>query len=52
MIHHHEGALTMVAELYAAGGALESSVDAFARHVQADQEIEIARMQALLAELR
>ena len=52
MIHHHRGALTMVAELYASGGGLESSVDAFARHVEADQQIEIGRMQALLAELR
>jgi uncharacterized protein (DUF305 family) len=52
MIHHHEGALTMVAELYAAGGGLESSVDAFARHVEADQRIEIQRIETLLAELR
>ena len=52
MIYHHRGALTMVAELYASDGGLESSVDAFARHVEADQQIEIGRMQALLAELR
>jgi uncharacterized protein (DUF305 family) len=51
MIRHHEGALTMVERLYAAGGGQESEADAFARHVVADQSIEIARMQALLAEL-
>ena len=52
MIRHHQGALTMVAELYAANGGGESEVDAFARGVDADQEIEIGRMQELLAELR
>jgi uncharacterized protein (DUF305 family) len=50
MIRHHRGALTMVEQLYAGGGGLESAVDAFARHVDADQQIEIARMQELLAE--
>jgi len=49
MIRHHEGALTMVRRLYAAGGGLESEADSFARHVEADQRIEIARMQQLLA---
>jgi uncharacterized protein (DUF305 family) len=52
MIRHHEGALTMVEQLYAAGGGLESSADAFARHVDSDQQIEIARMQAMLAARR
>ena len=51
MIRHHEGALTMVRQFYAAGGGQESEADAFARHVVADQSIEIARMQELLAEL-
>jgi uncharacterized protein (DUF305 family) len=51
MIRHHQGALTMVAQLYEANGGLEPAVDAFARHVQADQEIEIGRMRALLAKL-
>jgi uncharacterized protein (DUF305 family) len=51
MIQHHRGALTMVRELYGAQGGAESEVDAFARHVHADQEIEIARMQQLLADL-
>jgi uncharacterized protein (DUF305 family) len=51
MIRHHQGALTMVARLYAANGGVEPAVDAFARHVQADQEIEIGRMRQLLAKL-
>jgi uncharacterized protein (DUF305 family) len=49
MIRHHQGAVTMVRQLYAAGGGLESEADAFARHIEADQEIEIARMEQLLA---
>jgi len=49
MIAHHEGALEMVRELYAAGGGLEPACDRFAREVNADQSIEIARMRALLA---
>ncbi len=49
MIRHHQGALTMVDQLYAADGGLESNADAFARHVDADQRIEIARMQGMLA---
>jgi uncharacterized protein (DUF305 family) len=52
MIQHHEGALTMVQQLYAASGGLEPEADAFARHVEADQRIEIARMQGLLTRLR
>jgi uncharacterized protein (DUF305 family) len=51
MIRHHEGALTMVAQLYAAGGGLEPQIDAFARHVEADQQIELDRMRTLLQEL-
>ena len=49
MIRHHEGALTMVRRLYASGGGLEPEADLFARHVEADQAIEIARMEQLLA---
>lgn len=41
----------MVAQLYARNGGAEPAVDAFARHVQADQEIEIGRMRGLLAKL-
>jgi hypothetical protein len=41
----------MVAQLYAAGGGLEPQIDAFARHVEADQQIELDRMRTLLQEL-
>jgi uncharacterized protein (DUF305 family) len=51
MIRHHEGALAMVRELYATGGGLEPASDRFAREVNADQSIEIGRMQQLLAKL-
>ena len=44
MIAHHQGALTMVNELYTVGGGLEPAVDGFAREVEADQTIEITRM--------
>jgi uncharacterized protein (DUF305 family) len=50
MIRHHEGALTMVRNLYGEGGGFESNVDAFARHVDSDQAIEIVRMQGMLAD--
>lgn len=50
MIRHHQGAVQMVDELYASGAGQESEIDAFARHVEADQNIEIARMQEMLAE--
>lgn len=50
MIQHHTGALEMVADLRAAGGGLEISVGQFAREVEGDQGIEIARMQGMLAE--
>jgi len=52
MIRHHQGALTMVRRLYDSGGGAEPEADAFARHVEADQRVEIARMQELLAESR
>ena len=49
MIRHHEGALTMVANLFATpGGAQDPEVFTFANDVDADQRAEIARMQALL----
>jgi uncharacterized protein (DUF305 family) len=51
MIRHHEGALSMVRELYASGGGLEPASDRFAREVNADQTIEITRMRELLARL-
>ncbi|MEF3405519.1 DUF305 domain-containing protein [Agromyces sp. CCNWLW203] len=49
MIMHHQGAVQMVAELYAAGGGHESEIDQFARHVESDQGVEIAKLQQLLA---
>lgn len=50
MIRHHEGAVTMVAELFATPGAAQSSeMYGFATDVNADQRAEIARMRALLA---
>ena len=52
MIQHHEGALKMVADLFATPGAGQNSeVFRFASDVEADQRAEIARMQALLAKL-
>ena len=52
MTRHHQGALQMVQQLQAKGGGAEPELNAFTRHVEADQGIEIARMQDLLAELR
>jgi uncharacterized protein (DUF305 family) len=52
MIQHHEGALAMVAQLFATAGAgQQSQVFAFASDVDADQRAEINRMRALLATL-
>jgi uncharacterized protein (DUF305 family) len=51
MIRHHRGALTMVRRLAAAKGGAEPEIGLFTRHVEADQNIEIDRMQDLLAEL-
>jgi len=49
MIRHHEGALTMVAQLLAQrGAAQESQVFQFASDIDADQRAEIARMRRLL----
>jgi uncharacterized protein (DUF305 family) len=48
MIRHHEGALVMVAELFAAGGAQESQMYQIASDVDADQRMEIDRMRAML----
>jgi uncharacterized protein (DUF305 family) len=53
MIKHHDGALVMVAELFATAGAgQESEIFAFASDVDADQRIEIRRMGAMLQELQ
>jgi uncharacterized protein (DUF305 family) len=51
MIRHHEGALAMVAELFATpGAAQEPETFAFVSDVDADQRIEIRRMSAMLQE--
>jgi uncharacterized protein (DUF305 family) len=51
MIYHHAGAVKMVDDLYTGGAGAEPEIDAFARHVDADQRIEISRMQRLLGVL-
>lgn len=49
MIKHHEGALTMVQDLFATSGAgQEPEIFAFASDVDADQRMEIDRMLAVL----
>jgi uncharacterized protein (DUF305 family) len=47
MIRHHLGALAMVRDLQADGGGNEPEIGAFTRHVEADQTIEISRMEDL-----
>lgn len=51
MIQHHEGAVIMVRELLDGGGGQEPAIFQFATHVEADQRIEINRMQGLLDEM-
>ena len=52
MIRHHEGALTMVAQLFATPGAgQESAIFRFASEVDADQRAEIRRMRPMLEAL-
>lgn len=49
MIHHHQGAIAMVTELFASPGAgQDETVFRFASDVYADQTTEIARMQLML----
>ena len=49
MIRHHAGALAMVAGLFATRGAgQDTEIFAFASDVEADQRIEISRMQSML----
>ena len=53
MIKHHGGALTMVQELLGTPGAgQEAEMFAFASDVEADQRMEIDRMDAMLKELQ
>jgi uncharacterized protein (DUF305 family) len=52
MIRHHQGAITMVNQLFASRGAGEEEpVYRFAANVFADQTTEIERMQRMLADL-
>ena len=52
MIRHHEGAITMVEQLFSArGAAQDETVFRFAADVQADQVAEIDRMTRMLAAL-
>ena len=53
MIQHHRGAVDMVRELFSTSGAgQESTIFKFAEDVDADQTMEIARMQSILNGLR
>jgi uncharacterized protein (DUF305 family) len=50
MIHHHEGALIMVQELFSTASAgQEADIFAFASDVDADQRMEIDRMRGMLS---
>jgi len=50
MIAHHEGALVMIRELFAAPGAGQNpEIFRFASEIETDQRIEITRMQQMLA---
>jgi uncharacterized protein (DUF305 family) len=49
MIQHHNGAITMVNQLFAAGAGEEPSVFRLASGIYSDQTTEIARMQKMLA---
>jgi uncharacterized protein (DUF305 family) len=49
MIQHHEGAITMVNDLFASGAGEENPVYKMASSVFADQTTEIERMQRMLA---
>ncbi len=53
MTQHHQGAIEMVATLFAArGGGQESEIFQFATDVDVDQRMEIERMQRMLEERR
>jgi uncharacterized protein (DUF305 family) len=53
MIKHHGGALTMVRELFGTPGAgQDGDIFAFASDVEADQQMEMDRMGAMLRELQ
>lgn len=53
MIPHHQGAVTMVHDLFATdGAALDDFVFKLASDIQVDQSSEVARMQRMLAAMR
>ena len=53
MIQHHQGAIDMVETLFnSPGAAQESTIFKFAEDVDADQQMEIDRMRAVLKQLR
>lgn len=52
MQRHHAGALEMVRRLQQAGGGMEAEIGAFTRHVEADQGIEINRMEDMQAKIQ
>jgi len=53
MIQHHFGAIDMVAALFnTSGAAQESTIFKFAEDVDADQLMEIERMQGILDSMR
>lgn len=49
MIKHHQGAVEMVVVLFNDGGGQEVEMGTLAMHVESDQNIEIKRMQQMLA---
>ena len=51
MIQHHQGAITMVNDLFAVGSGEDETVYKFATDIYADQTTEIARMQKMLASI-
>jgi len=53
MIRHHEGALTMVAQLFSKPGSVQDpDLYQLASSIDADQRAEIARMRALLSNIQ
>ena len=51
MIQHHQGAITMVNQLFGQGAGEQENVYKFASDIFADQTTEIERMQRMLAKL-
>lgn len=50
MHYHHDGALTMVQELWDAGGGQELELGQLVNHIDSDQRIEMDRIESMLAE--